>query len=200
MVKSACLFIRPDDEKIWQFYDAGAANLPGDSGFDLYVPETVTFKPRETKKVSMGISCMMRTHKTPDPLTLRDWIRFIIWLWTNMIAGLATIFPFMQQLVPDQEQSDPVSAFLIYPRSSIANGKLRLANSVGVVDSGYRGPIMAALDNTSDEPYELQAGTRIVQLCHPGLIPIRNVARVQSFETTLRGSRGFGSTGVSKSI
>jgi len=44
------------------------------------------------------------------------------------------------------------TAFYIYPRSSISKTPLRLANSVGIVDSGYRGNIMIALDNINILP------------------------------------------------
>ena len=51
---------------------------------------------------------------------------------------------------------------LILPRSSIgAKTPLRLSNSVGLIDSGYRGEIGVLYDNTSDEPYTINAGARI---------------------------------------
>ena len=40
-------------------------------------------------------------------------------------------------------------AYYLYPRSSISKTPLRLANSVGIIDSGYRGSIMAVFDNIS---------------------------------------------------
>ena len=54
--------------------------------------------------------------------------------------------------------------YYLYPRSSISKTPLRLCNSVGIIDAGYRGNIMAFVDNI-DEDYDL--GTRLFQLCDP---------------------------------
>jgi dUTPase len=193
MTISAHLYVKADDENVWARYQGKTVNLAGDAGFDLYVPETVTFAPRETKKVSMGIACMMELRTSG----LWDAVRsFAIWLCAIFFVSIATLFPCTRASIPMsllEPKNSPIS-YLIYPRSSIANTPLRLSNSVGVVDSGYRGPILAALDNTSDKPFTLEAGTRVIQLCTPGLVPITHVSRVSSFEATVRGSRGFGST------
>ena len=69
-----------------------------------------------------------------------------------------------------------------------------LANSVGIIDSGYRGNILAAVDNIWDQPYDLKKGTRLFQICAPDLTPI-NVELVDSLDETVRGAGGFGSTG-----
>jgi dUTP pyrophosphatase len=91
------------------------------------------------------------------------------------------------------------TGYYLYPRSSISKTSFRLANSVGIIDAGYRGNIIAALDMNSDpcmldiEPY-----SRLVQICAPGLVPI--VANIVDSEEELgnteRGTGGFGSTGV----
>lgn len=83
----------------------------------------------------------------------------------------------------------------LYPRSSISKTPLRLANSVGVIDPSYRGCIIAALENTSDVEYKVSKGDRLVQLCLPDLLPFR-VELVSHVSETLRGSGGFGSTGI----
>jgi dUTPase len=93
------------------------------------------------------------------------------------------------------------SPFLLYPRSSIAKTPLMLANHVGVIDAGYRGPIIGAfrwLANTEsdDESYVVAKDTRLVQICHPSLCPIFVVLVDESTLTpTERGIGGFGSTG-----
>ena len=84
--------------------------------------------------------------------------------------------------------------FYVYPRSSLSKTPLRLANSVGIIDSGYRGNILAAVDNIWDQPYDLKKGTRLFQICAPDLTPI-NVELVDSLDETVRGAGGFGSTG-----
>lgn len=86
------------------------------------------------------------------------------------------------------------SAYMLYPRSSIYKSKLRLANSVGIIDSGYRGHICAAFD--VKEPTTIEKYTRYVQICSPDLQPFL-VEIVTSINTlTSRGSGGFGSTGI----
>lgn len=84
----------------------------------------------------------------------------------------------------------------ILPRSSIgAKTPLRLSNSAGVIDSGYRGEVRALYDNISDEPYQIHKGDRIAQmLVMPSYRFKANI--VDSLEDSDRGEAGFGSTGV----
>jgi dUTP pyrophosphatase len=82
------------------------------------------------------------------------------------------------------------SAFYLYPRSSISNTPLRLANSVGIIDSGYRGSMIACFDGT----YSIKKFQRLVQVCTPTLEPM-TVRIVNSLSDTERGEGGFGSTG-----
>jgi dUTPase len=88
------------------------------------------------------------------------------------------------------------TGYYMYPRSSLSKTPLRLANSVGIIDSAYRGHIMGMFDLINDS-YKMDHYTRIVQICAPSLVPIY-VEMVDSLEelgTTERGSGGFGSTG-----
>lgn len=85
---------------------------------------------------------------------------------------------------------------LLFPRSSIKDKDLVLANSVGVIDSGYRGEIKFAFKETHANPSRYHIGDRVGQLV---VVPISNVVLQQvSFEElsdTSRGICGFGSTG-----
>ena len=84
----------------------------------------------------------------------------------------------------------------VLPRSSIgAKTPLRLSNSAGVIDSGYRGEVRALYDNIGDEPFQIHKGDRIAQmLVMPSYRFKANV--VDSLEDSDRGEAGFGSTGV----
>lgn len=85
---------------------------------------------------------------------------------------------------------------LIAPRSSIAAlHNVTLANTPGVIDSGYRGEIMLPLYNSGNETYVVKKGDRIAQLI---IIPCMECECVDSddLSKTERGSDGFGSTGV----
>ena len=84
---------------------------------------------------------------------------------------------------------------LIYARSGIATKRgLAPANKVGVIDSDYRGELMVALYNQSEEVREIGNGERIAQLL---LIPYitADFREVSALEDTARGDGGFGSTG-----
>lgn len=85
---------------------------------------------------------------------------------------------------------------LILPRSSMgAKTPLRLSNSIGLIDSGYRGEIMAMYDNISDEYYTINNGDRIAQmLVMPSYRFLPKV--VDTLTDTDRGEGGFGSTGA----
>ena len=83
----------------------------------------------------------------------------------------------------------------IFARSGLATKQgLRPANCVGVVDSDYRGEIMVALHNDSNEEKTIEAGERIAQLV---LLPFLNInfTEVKDLDSTERGEGGFGSTG-----
>ena len=84
--------------------------------------------------------------------------------------------------------------YYLYPRSSISKTPLRMANCVGIIDAGYRGNIMAVVDNTSDEPYHIQKGQRLFQICDRFLDPIY-LNLVEELSNSERGNGGFGSTG-----
>ena len=91
------------------------------------------------------------------------------------------------------------TAFYLYPRSSTGSKTpLRLSNSVGIIDSGYRGNIIALFDNCSDSNYNISSSNRLVQICGPNIMyPISPVlvSRVEELGVTSRGNKGFGSTG-----
>ena len=83
----------------------------------------------------------------------------------------------------------------LYPRSSISKTKIRLANSVGIIDPNYRGNLIAAVDNISNEIQVLKQGERYFQLVFVRMDKLSNVEIVDELSTTDRGLNGFGSTG-----
>ena len=85
---------------------------------------------------------------------------------------------------------------LIYARSGLSvNHGIALANSVGVIDSDYRGEIIVALVNNSQIPYTIEPQTRIAQMViTPVALP--QLIEVPDLEETARGSGGFGSSGT----
>ena len=148
------LLLKTENTDLTNLYSNHQHYNPGDSGLDLFCPETITINPGETVKINLQINC---------------------------------------EALHDTIENTNVSYYL-YPRSSIIKTPLRLANSVGIIDAGYRGDIIACVDNIKDEPYRIDSATRLFQICSPTLEPIE-YSIVNSLSETSRGSGGFGSTG-----
>lgn len=159
-----------------------------DSGFDLFLPENEDSKEYEKWGDSI---CFYGTGRTKNPVNKVD---FKIKCSAKMICDTGKSFN---------------SGYYMYPRSSISKTNLRLANNVGIIDSGYRGNLIGMFDvvnidsnlksNNKEEPdFFAKTYDRLLQICAPGLIPIY-VEIVEDFDElgleTERGSGGFGSTG-----
>ena len=87
-------------------------------------------------------------------------------------------------------------AGLIYARSGLASKRgLAPANKVGVIDSDYRGEIMVALHNHSEEDAVISHGERIAQLIITPYLTAEFTEK-EVLEETERGFGGFGSTGI----
>ena len=111
------------------------------------------------------------------------------------------------------------TGFYTHPRSSLSKTPLRLANSTGIIDAGYRGNLIGMFDcfssnnnnnsnnssssssssSSNDSEYSSEQFSRLLQICAPGLIPIY-VEIVDNIEelgpSTSRGAGGIGSTGI----
>ncbi len=87
-------------------------------------------------------------------------------------------------------------AALVFSRSGhgVRQG-VSLVNSVGVIDSDYRGEISVGLINHGEQPFTVRSGDRIAQLM---IVPCFAPALVETDELseTARGAGGFGSTGT----
>lgn len=88
---------------------------------------------------------------------------------------------------------------MIAPRSGLGKKGIILANTVGIIDSDYRGEISVILKNMSQSTFILEDGMRIAQLmlmqhASPKLIVVNEL------EETVRGDGGFGSTGLQEVV
>ena len=101
------------------------------------------------------------------------------------------------QIQSEALNNDQNLSYWLMPRSSISKTPLRMSNSIGLIDAGYRGNIMVALDNHSSEPFTIQKDTRLFQICSPILEPIdvEVLELGENLSETDRGNNGFGSTG-----
>ena len=150
-----------------------------DSGFDLLAPTTIEHEHAETNNSSIiwlnhHVACVLHSRRQPD---------------ADADADAST----------DADAPGQPSAYYLYPRSSLAKRRLRLANSVGVIDAGYRGNLVAALDvlpGTARGATLALARDRLVQVCAPDLRPIcvELAPLGASPSETARGGGGFGST------
>lgn len=86
---------------------------------------------------------------------------------------------------------------LLYPRSSISKYDLVMANSVGVVDSGYRGEVKLRFKKTDDTIFcrTYDIGDKVAQLI---IVPYPEISlqEVDNLDGSERGAGGFGSTGL----
>jgi dUTPase len=99
------------------------------------------------------------------------------------------------------DRYSPVPCLLV-PRSSISNTYMRLCNSIGLLDAGYRGQVMARIDISPivQDSYRIEYGHRLFQLVQHNWLPWKNVILVDRLEDLPsppdnRGAGGFGSTG-----
>ena len=112
----------------------------------------------------------------------------------------------MVKIVDNQEIP---CGFYLYPRSSMGTKTpLQMANSVGIIDMGYRGNLggcvrynytsknmTSFIENPNKQIYySIEVGQRLFQICSPTLEPFK-VELVDELDTTNRGEGGFGSTG-----
>lgn len=120
-------------------------------------------------------------------------------------GGLDIIMPEDGQLKPGEKKMVPLGfsaavprgyAALILPRSGVGAKKgLELINTIGLIDSDYRGEWMAAMQlKPNQETLNWARGERLLQIL---VIPVANITPelVLDLDETDRGAGGFGSTG-----
>ena len=168
--------IEKHNNKLSQFH--------ADSGFDLLNPESRQFQPGSlSNKFGLGVKISLMQHAA-------DYVRDP----QNDTSGLQPVL--RVQPLPYQ----------LLPRSSTgAKTNLRLSNSVGVIDSGYRGELCALIDCFGDvhssihsaDQVRLEKGNRNFQLVAYNGFPIHvNLVDNESdLGGSERGEGGFGSTG-----
>jgi dUTP pyrophosphatase len=85
---------------------------------------------------------------------------------------------------------------LLCLRSSAGKRGLSLLNTIGIIDSDYRGEIIAMIRNNNTHPVLLSDGTKVAQLVVIPHLPLNNIETADTLTDTVRGVGGFGSTGV----
>jgi len=158
-----------------------SSKYEGDSGFDLPLPQDINIYKNTLESINFGISCNMSKKYT---------------------------YKYINEHNEPILENKPVSYYL-YPRSSISSTGIILANSVGIIDQGYRGNIMAKIRYIPiytksiwdlfwswwPSSKSLKKGTKLFQICAPNLEPF-TINIVDELDSTERGENGFGSSGV----
>ena len=113
----------------------------------------------------------------PDPITLRPGDSALI------PSGIAIHI------------GDPGFAAVLIPRSGLGHKHgIVLGNLVGLIDSDYQGQVFVSCWNRGREPFVVNPMERVAQMV---IVPVVQVGLniVESFDESLRGAGGFGSTG-----
>lgn len=184
------LFVDSDDNELCRLYKEKAdevnkyywnksiRNLDKyyDAGFDLYCPEGATVSYGNTLKINHKVKCSMAFVLDESA----DWGKETLIKLNNV-------------------------SYYTYPRSSTGSkSPLRLANSVGIIDAGYRGHLISVFDHVkpNESEFVVEKYQRLMQICSPNMTyPL--IVQIVSTEAelsgpTARGSGGFGSTGGTK--
>lgn len=101
------------------------------------------------------------------------------------------------------QQNSKNVAYLLMPRSSIYKLPIRMCNSIGLIDAGYRGTIKAMVDCTDNNAGEVisfivSSKARLFQIVAPDFQPfaVKVLSQEEKLSESIRGANGFGSTGV----
>ena len=188
--------VEEHNRKVLEADAADATDATADSGFDL-------FMPTDGEEYGYGV----------DNLISRQFITNPGITSSSGVDGARGLNLGVRCCMRAAAASAPARAcgFYLYPRSSISKTRMRLANSVGIIDAGYRGDLIAAVDTIgffgSTDIWHVWKETlspikkydRYFQVCAPDLSPflVHIVETEQDLSPpTSRGSGGFGSTGV----
>ena len=174
-----------------------------DSGFDIFQPKKENgILEKKTYKVDLGIQTAMYNinkeiyyHMTFPKLD--EWQDFN--KWQELVRfGMKEVENFTDFCDAGHARAEP---YVIHPRSSIYKKSFRLANSTGIIDTGYRGNLAAVIDNNkhfgkqdNEKRNVLVEGERYFQICRADLQRFY-VQIVEVLPKTSRGEGGFGSTG-----
>tara|TARA_Y100000992_G_scaffold215723_1_gene148882 strand:- start:3252 stop:3890 length:639 start_codon:yes stop_codon:yes gene_type:complete len=169
-------------EKHIENHNNKISGLYCDSGFDLLNPTDRIFMPGVLSlKYPLGIKVALNHCSLQKDVKLQS----------NEVVNLLRVQP---------------HAFMLLPRSSTGlNTNIRLSNSVGVIDSGYRGELTALIDvvATNNAPNnevtrnKFEKGKRNFQLVsfNGFSMHVNLVEKEEDLGNTERGEGGFGSTG-----
>ncbi|CDU18005.1 hypothetical protein YYC_04527 [Plasmodium yoelii 17X] len=163
-------------DEVREMYKNHKTHHEGDSGFDVFIIKDEILKPKTTTFVKLGIKATALQYKC------------------NYYYKSDKNDSNNKKTIENNKEPEIVNtSFLLFPRSSISKTPLRLANSIGLIDAGYRGEIILALDNTSDQEYTIKKNDKLAQIVSFTGEPL-SFELVTELDETSRGEGGFGST------
>ena len=163
------LKIKIIDETMEKYYKEFVVLSNGNAGYDIFVTEDIILEPNKESyiEIKSGIQCEMVVENVT--LTFKD----------NVLSTKTYL--------------NNVS-YLLLPRSSISKYNIVMCNSIGLIDSSYRGEILARIYNFNNKPIEFKKGDRLFQIVAPNLSCFA-VEIVNKLSLTERDTNAFGSTG-----
>ena len=188
---SITLKIKTDDEELKALYANHGYFHAGDIGIDLFCPEeTLTYDVANQMLASNLLS-----YSSPPRFSERK--PFIIDF--NIVCEIVeNIFHHTDVIGKKALITTRNIPYMLVPRSSIIKTPLIMANSIGIIDAGYRNTLKAAVYNFSNdtEKFVIQKHSRLFQIVLFGGQVISKIEVVDTLSETERGKKGFGSTGV----
>jgi dUTP pyrophosphatase len=172
--------IQITDSSLDEFYQV-KKNYDTDSGFDLYVPDTILFRPGETKIVDLKVKCKLHDeHNT-----------YGYYMYPRSSISKTPLTMCNSVGIIDKDYRGNIMVALRYNLD-----KSVLKEWTETVISNVKNGVNNSFDEMYEQLpiYKLERGTRIVQLTTSSLSPF-SVKFVDKLDNTNRGFGGFGSTG-----
>jgi len=204
-----------------EIYDLTPQNPYFDSGFDIYQPlgkmhsypstggETKSYELETgTHLIGLGLKTAMYSIPILQKSNLKAELMRRITIYHNIgnLVNENNDYSSVNMIrkIAWSESQTPMP-YKLHPRSSIYKKAIRQANCTGIIDSGYRGELCAAVDclsqsygkQTDPNRRTLEHNKRYFQICRADLQPFYVVLLRDDDElpSTTRGEGGFGSTG-----
>ena len=164
------LVLEIEDKNLLEKYKNEINTETSDSGFDLFQPDDVSVLPSCFPISESEDRCHHGSTKIPLGVKAAMYMEY------------------------ENGTKVPIG-FMLLPRSSTGSKTpLRLANSVGIIDSGYRGELIACVDNFWSSRYNIEKYQRLFQIVPFHGFGVDKIV-FDKVDSTQRGEGGFGSTG-----
>jgi len=170
------LLIKTDNPILQNMYTMHEHYNPGDSGLDLFCPETITIQPGETCKINLRIKCEALSDTVVDYDSNTN-VSYYLYARSSIIKTPLRLANSVG--IIDKDYRGELMAPL-QNNPNIAEYLVDFTKGVNVAEK---------------YTYSIKCCARLVQICAPDLSPL-SIKFVDELDKTDRGSDGFGSTGI----